>query len=907
MIARTEKLLTLPAGLLTVALTFAGAGVGLHPMLACGTPEAPKRSGASPAQPDDAPHRRTDRYGDPLPPGVLARLGTRRFRGAHGCLAFSPDGKWLAAATDGGVALWETATGREVRQIDAPAWYLSFSPDGKRLACCNNLHCHVLDVISGKELFAVAGTHGVFAGDGKKLVTADTSISPSHVYVWDARTGRRLRQWAAGEWVEGLTLAANGRVVAWTNRDKPLVQIRDLENDAIKRSIQVGAPVRSSLALTPDGKMLAIATNTGVSLRNPADGEEIRAWSGRVASGPIFAPDGKRLAWIGFDERGGEAQLWTAERDGGKQRAVGEPINNFGPPCFSPDGKLLAFVTYHHVVLLRDVANGKQVTSFDAHTSAVIDVAFSADGQQVVSRSHDNTLFVWQTRSGKLLRRLPFLPPGHEFVAPLLSGGRLLTGEPTADPAQGRFWLRDMQTGRQVVRVDGRPEVSWPELGPSAAAAAPGGRYVAVRGRAADLAVLEVRTGRCLYRVAPTAAAYGLKLSADGDVLVWYRPLEKKFEVHVHRHAAKKELVLRDLPTTEHVQLDLHRSKCVAPDGRWLLVTTEEGRLRRWDLMTGKEVSPLAEALRTTWELCWSPDGQFVAAQGSASPANVIDHEARRDLRVWDMKTGRRLPHLTVLNRQGGMHVHYSHDSRTMLTTDLQGVIHLWEVATGKERARLTGHLSGEIGSLALSADGRLLVSGGYDSQALVWDLTGRMPDGRWHSVRQPPEKLRAAWKALASEDARAAYAAMWQLTADPEGAVSMLREQLRPVARPKPGQVARLLTALDSEKFAERERATRELEMLEETAAAELRQTLTRKPSLEVRRRVEVLLERLNNLPAGEQLQVLRALEVLEHLGTPEARRVLKSLAEGAPQTRTTEEACRTLRRLDQAAAEKP
>ena len=107
---------------------------------------------------------------------------------------------------------------------------------------------------------------------------------------------------------------------------------------------------------------------------------------------------------------------------------------------------------------------------------------------------------------------------------------------------------------------------------------------------------------------------------------------------------------------------------------------------------------------------------------------------------------------------------------------------------------------------------------------------------------------------------------------------------------------MARLLANLDSAEFAVRESATRELEKLGETALPGLHKALANQPSLEVRRRIEQILTRLPTI----DVRLLRAVEVLEHIGSREARHVLQALADGMPGVRLTEEAKASLKRVD-------
>src|SRR4051812_41665624 len=111
-------------------------------VLACAWQGLLSRAGTAGGGSAPGQHRpaRTDLYGDPLPPGALARMGTVRLRhGSHVCgVAFSPDGKAVAAAAGDGLRLWDVSSGKEVRRLGGrDENYFSavaFSPDGNRLA-----------------------------------------------------------------------------------------------------------------------------------------------------------------------------------------------------------------------------------------------------------------------------------------------------------------------------------------------------------------------------------------------------------------------------------------------------------------------------------------------------------------------------------------------------------------------------------------------------------------------------------------------------------------------------------------------------------------------------------------------------------------------------------------------------
>jgi len=161
-------------------------------------------------------------------------------------------------------------------------------------------------------------------------------------------------------------------------------------------------------------------------------------------------------------------------------------------------------------------------------------------------------------------------------------------------------------------------------------------------------------------------------------------------------------------------------------------------------------------------------------------------------------------------------------------------------------------------------------------------------------------QEWQALWAALAQPDAAKAYAAMVRMTGDGPTTLAALKERMHAVGAADAEKLARLLKDLEDDQFAVREKAAGELEKLAELAQPALKQALNRpRVSLDFRRRLESLIASCSEI-SGERLRGLRAIEVLERIGTTEARGLLKVLADGAPEALTTTAARAALKRLE-------
>lgn len=330
-----------------------------------------------------------------------------------------------------------------------------------------------------------------------------------------------------------------------------------------------------------------------------------------------------------------------------------------------------------------------------------------------------------------------------------------------------------------------------------------------------------------------------------------------------------------------------------APDLKLVALNSPKFEIGLWRPDTGRRCAVLMSEKSPTHNstMCFAPDGQLLASGGD----NWVN--------VWDVG---KCKLMAVLKNDRVWQVAFSPDGRMLAVVDHSGWIRLWDVTARRERATFCGHeeLSHQDDILAFSPEGQLLAVRCPDESIKLWDLA--------RVKRKPPDAAETArlWATLEGDDASVAYQAIRTLTAFPTHTLPLLRKQLqtRFVTAEEARKMDALLAQLDSDDFVTREKASKELEQIGSRAEATLHRALTGQPPLETRRRLQALLESIERQRKGiEPIQQLRALEVLEHIGTVEARALLEEVAKGIPEARLMQDAQASLARLKKRPVAKP
>lgn len=457
------------------------------------------------------------------------------------------------------------------------------------------------------------------------------------------------------------------------------------------------------------------------------------------------------------------------------------------------------------------------------HTGITISaLAFSPDGKSLASGGHDNVVCVFDLATRK---------KRHEFFG---NGGIISTvafspdGKTLAVGSRGteiRLW--DVPTGRELGEIKGH--------------------------QTSVEAIAFSADGKCLVTTGATP---------NGTIYFWDVSSGKEVR-RVSGHEVGTDALVFSSSGSILASTGVDRAK---PS------LTGRGTVRIWNSADGKLLREWTDIRGGPNVIALSSDGKTLVQGGENAPVRILDVTTGKQLRTIDRLS---MVHSLALSPDGKLLVTVSGYQKY--------VLQIWEVATGTELRRVTP-LDSDWSRVAFSCDGKLAWGSGRDITMVLEDGISLAQERLPGSTDVTPKELNILWTDLASTDGRRAFQALGRLRTTPGRTVAFLEQQFRPVRTLPPERLAQLIADLDSDQFPVRERASSELAATGEGAKEVLEKTLAGKPSLEVRRRVQDLLALLDTKTITPQtLRALRAIQLLECLGTEEAQRSLEGLAKGA------------------------
>ncbi len=423
----------------------------------------------------------------------------------------------------------------------------------------------------------------------------------------------------------------------------------------------------------------------------------------------------------------------------------------------------------------------------------------------------------------------------------------------------------DWHRGALSVLLDGRGEVAlW---------------HSPLQGRAE---AYDLRSARPLLEIRAKGFLRDVALSWDGSTAASVEEDGGRLTVRVWRFADGKQRTQFSVPSAGVIGRGRGSALALSPDGALLAAVLEGGAAYAGavQVATGKKAAPLPDGV-TSGGLTFSPDGKALAVTTA------------RWVALLDTGTWRERFSVHVLDPQS-TGLTFSPDGRLMVITSggnaagytSEADLKVVELATGGTRlSRRIPFIRG--GALAISREG-LLAAEPADGLALFWDLTGR------RDLRDAGATAEAV-EALASRSAGEANEAMGRLIRSGDRAVSLLRARLKPARPPlSEDQIEALVALAGDDDPAVRARVCEALIAAGARALPALGRVAHR-PG------VKRLIDEINDAPPRRALLVLRGIELLERLATPEAKRLLEDLAAGHLSGNLTKEVKAALSRLEE------
>ncbi|MEZ4734665.1 MAG: NB-ARC domain-containing protein [Caldilineaceae bacterium] len=601
-------------------------------------------------------------------------------------LAYSSDGRWLAAGTsDGEIRLWRATDGQLLANVkghgDIVGW-LCFLDDGKTLISYSHDLALAVWQVGSDESDAAAGEAEAVVP--LRLRYRNSELSNLTNLVAFHPQNELLAFGTERGWLSLWHLGARRQLG--------------------EQTLNVGQ--MHTLRFSPDGKTLAMGTSD----------RRIHLWAVDAGAGRLvlrqtlaatpaialdlnFRPDGRLLA-SGHED--GSLYLWVLDAAG--DCATGQAaqvLTGHRAPVyrlvFSPDGQVLASGSDDHSVRLWAMGglpaagSAQPLARFDDHRGWVRALAFSPDGLSLASAGSDRTLCVWDLRRGQLLYTLYGYVKAVKSIAFCPNSRLLVSG---SDDQRVRLWSV-LDDGRALQTWAGHTSFIWQ------VAVSPDGRLVASVGDDRLIYVRDAGNGQVRKILSGhESGATAVAFSPDSKLLV--------------SGGIDCRVILWDVTSGVPIRTWDGGAQVVwtvvfSPNGEYLAFGGEPNRVRIWHLLAQQFLPVLENETGVLRSLAFSPDSRWLAAGG-------------HDAIVYLWQIGSAAPPILLRGHQNRIRsVAFSPDGRRLATASFDQTVRLWDLQTQSQIRTLRGH-SNQVLAVTFSPDGALLASASEDETIRLWN-----------------------------------------------------------------------------------------------------------------------------------------------------------------------------------------
>ncbi|KZP12137.1 WD40 repeat-like protein, partial [Athelia psychrophila] len=401
--------------------------------------------------------------------------------------------------------------------------------------------------------------------------------------------------------------------------------------------------------------------------------------------------------------------------------------DNVRSVAFSPDGERIASGSYDQTIRIWDARTGKVVAGpFWGHTDYVRSVALSPDGERVASGSNDQTIRVWDVNTGKLIAG-PF--NGHtngvSSIAFSPNGELVVSG---SYDQTIRVW--DSRTGELVAgpfngHSDSVGSVTF----------SPDGKCVASGSYDKTVRICDARTGKLVAGpfTGHTDSVSSVAFSPDGG--------------RIASGSGDKTICIWDAHTGTLIagpfkgHADWVRSVTFSPDGERVASGSQDRTVRIWDARAGKLLAgPFTGHASGVSSVAMSPDGEHVASGAddiriwdarTGGLADVTPSSGDQTMRIWDARTGQLVAGPFKGHTDSVSSVTFSPDGERVASGSKDKTIRVWDARTGKLVVGWVNCHTFDVASVTFSPDNELIASSSGDKTICIWDArTGKRVAG---------------------------------------------------------------------------------------------------------------------------------------------------------------------------------